>query len=338
MKSVVLTMSIVALAAPAGAQQAMDHSAHMQEMQAQAAPAQPPAGQPPAGQPPAGQPPAGPPAGAPGAAGGRGGPQIDVPWNDAIPPGTAEHAARALKESGRHGEWADVKLADGGVLKSWVVYPERAQKAGVVLVIHDIRGMSDMARAMGDQLAQDGFIAIVPDFLSGKGPNGGGTDELGAGVGQAIQALAPADVVARLNAAMEYGKKLPASNGKTAVIGFCWGGARSFAYAAAQPALDAAIVYYGEAPGSSDNTLETTLANLKAPVVGLYAGNDARIGATVPATQEAMKKLGKTYEVHTYEGAGHGFMFAQGGAAGANLKAAQESWPVVLAALRKNLQ
>ena len=78
-------------------------------------------------------------------------------------PGTAEHADRALKESSRHGEWVDVKLADGGVLKSWVVYPERAQKAGVVLVIHDIRGMSDIARAMGDQLAQDGFIAIVPD-------------------------------------------------------------------------------------------------------------------------------------------------------------------------------
>jgi carboxymethylenebutenolidase len=191
---------------------------------------------------------------------------------------------------------------------------------------------------MGDQLAQDGFIAIVPDFLSGKGPNGGGTDELGAGVGQAIQALTPADVVARLNAAMDYGKKLPASNGKTGVIGFCWGGARSFAYAAAQPALNVAIVYYGEAPGSADKTLDTTLANVKAPVIGLYAGNDARIGATVPATEEAMKKLGKSYEVHTYEGAGHGFMFAQGGAGGANLKAAQESWPVVLAALRKNLQ
>ena len=140
---------------------------------------------------------------------GRGGPQIDVPWNDAIPPGTAEHAARALKESTRHGEWADVKLADGGVLKSWVVYPERSQKAGVVLVIHDIRGMSDMARAMGDQLAQDGFIAIVPDFLSGKGPNGGGTDTLGQDVGKTIQTLTPADINTRLNAAMDTERSCP---------------------------------------------------------------------------------------------------------------------------------
>jgi carboxymethylenebutenolidase len=326
MKSVVLTVSMLAMAASAGAQQAaLDHS-HMHDMQATSAQA-PVAPQAPA----PGQAP-----GAPG--GGRGGPQIDVPWNDAIPPGTAEHAARALKESSRHGEWADVKMADGTVLKSWVVYPERAQKAGVVLVIHDIRGMSDMARAMGDQLAQDGFIAIVPDFLSGKGPNGGGTDSLGTGVGQAIQGLTPADVNARLNAAMEYGKKLPASNGKTGVIGFCWGGSRSFGFAAAQPGLNAAVVYYGDAPGSSDNTQEAALANLKAPVIGLYAGNDARIGATVPGTEAAMKKLGKSYEIHTYEGAGHGFMFAQGGAGGANLKAAQESWPVVLQFLKTNLQ
>jgi carboxymethylenebutenolidase len=316
MKSVVLTVSILAMAATARAQQPADDHAHMHDAQAQAQTAPPPT--------------------APG--GGRGGPQIDVPWNDAIPPGTADHAARALKESSRHAEWADVKMADGGVLKSWVIYPERAQKTGVVLVIHDIRGMSDMARALGDQLAQDGFIAIVPDFLSGKGPNGGGTDSLGQDVGKTIQSLTPADVNARLNAAMEYGKKLPAANGKTAVIGFCWGGARSFGYAAAQPMLNAAVVYYGDAPGSADNTQETTLANVKAPVLGLYAGNDARIGATVPGTEAAMKKLGKSYEVHTYEGAGHGFMFAQGGAGGANLKAAQESWPVALQFLTKNLQ
>src|SRR5437762_4202732 len=165
-------------------------------------------------------------------------PAMDVPWNPAVPPGTADHAARKLKESSRHGEWVDIKLKDGTPLKSWVVYPERPDKAGVVLVIHDIFGMRDMARSLGDQLAQDGFIAIVPDFLSGKGPNGGGTDSLGSGVGQAFQSLTPADVNGRLNAAMDYGKKLPASNGKTGVIGFCWGGARSFGYTAAQPNLD----------------------------------------------------------------------------------------------------
>jgi carboxymethylenebutenolidase len=286
-----------------------------------------------------------PPAGAPAAGappGGRQGapqvPPIDVPWNDAIPPGIADHATRALKESTRHGEWVDIKLKDGKSLNSWVVYPERKDKAPVMLVIFDINGMRELARALGDQLAQDGYIAIVPDFLSGLGPNGGGSETLGAGVGQAIRTLTNDDVNARLDAAMEYGKKLPASNGKTGVVGFCWGGARSFGYAAAQPALNAAVVFYGEAPGSADNTMETTLANVKAPVLGLYGGNDARINMTVPDTEAAMKKLGKSYEPHFYEAAGHGFMFGQAGAAGANLKAAQQSWPTVLAFLKKNLQ
>jgi carboxymethylenebutenolidase len=292
-------------------------------------------------------PPAGAPQGGAPAAPQRGGqpqvPPIDVPWNDAIPAGTVDHAARALKESPRHGEWVDIKLKDGTALKSWVVYPERPNKTGVVLVIHDIGGMRDMPRAVGDQLAQDGFIAIVPDFLSGKGPNGGGTDSLTTGVNQAIQSLTPAEVVGRLDAAMEYGKGLPASNGKTAVIGFCWGGARSFAYAAAQPSLNAAVVYYGDAPGASapgatEDIVAAQLASLRAPVLGLYAGNDARIGATVPVTEAAMKKLGRSYEVHTYDGAGHGFMGQQAGAGGANLRAAQQSWPLVIQFLTKNLQ
>jgi carboxymethylenebutenolidase len=317
MKRVVMFVAALALAAPAWAQMAGG--------QAPGAPGGAPAG--PGGR--AGAPPPAPP--------------IDVPWNDAIPPGTDAHAARALKESSRHGEWVDIKMADGGTLKSWVVYPERADKAGVVLVIHDIFGMRDLARALGDQLAQDGFIAIVPDFLSGKGPNGGGSESLGTGVNQAIQSLTPTDVVARLNAAMEYGKKLPASNGKTGVVGFCWGGSQSFLYAASQPSLNAAVVFYGSAPGTGTNdatvdTVATALTSVKAPVLGMYAGNDARIGATVPVTEAAMKKLGKTYEVHTFEGAGHGFVFAQAGAAGANLKATQDAWPMVLRFYRDNLK
>ena len=261
MKRFVLAAAVLGCASSVSAQQAaVDHSAHMHEAQAAPAAAAPQA-------PPAPQTPPATPGARRRRAADAAGRKSKCPGTTRLPPGTADHAARALKESSRHGEWADIKMPDG-VLKAWVVYPERAQKAGVVLVIHDIRGMSDMARAMGDQLAQDGFIAVVPDFLSGKGPNGGGTESLGADVGKTIQGLTPADVVARLNAAMEYGKKLPASNGKTGVVGFCWGGARSFGYAAAQPALNAAVVYYGDAPGSADSTQETTLANVKAPVLG----------------------------------------------------------------------
>ncbi len=266
-------------------------------------------------------------------------PPITVPWNDRIPPGTPDHVAQALKETTRHGEWVDIKMADGTALNSFVVYPERKDKAGVMLVIHDIRGMSDWARALGDQLAQDGYIAIVPDLLSGKGPNGGGTSTLGSAVGQTIRALTDAEMTARLNAAMDYGKKLPASNGKTGVVGFCWGGARSFGYAIAQPGLNAAVVYYGEVPGSTALVApEDVMAGIKAPVVGFYGGNDARINATLPPTTAAMKKLGKVYEPHIFEGAGHGFLGGQAGAAGANLKAAEQAWPLTLAFLAKHLK
>ena len=224
-------------------------------------------------------------------------------------------------------------------MKTWVVYPERKEKAGVVLVIHDIRGMADWPRALGDQLAQDGFIAIVPDFLSGKGPNGGGTESLGSGVNQAISALPQDEVNARLDAAMDYGKRIPASNGKTGVVGFCWGGSRSFAYAIAQPNLNASVVYYGQVPGSSaESAPEAELAKIKAPVLGLYGGSDGRINVTVPPTEQAMKKLGKAYEPHTFEGAGHGFLGNQAGQGGANLKAAQQAWPLTVAFFQKHLR
>src|SRR6185436_11223546 len=195
------------------------------------------------------------------------------PDNPAIPPDNAASADR-LKGSPRHGEWVDIKMPSGPALKSFVVYPERKDKAPVVLVIHDIFGMGDWARAVGDSLAKEGFIAIVPDLLSGKGPNGGGTEELGQGVGQAIRTLTPDEVNGRLNAAMAYGKSLPASNGKAAVIGFCWGGSGSFNYAIAQPDLSAAVVYYGTPPTKTVDGKQVVdsepLTKVKAPIIGFY--------------------------------------------------------------------
>lgn len=263
----------------------------------------------------------------------------NVQWNDALPPGTSEHVSRALDESSRHGEYVDLPLAGGAPLNCWVVYPERADKAPVILVIHDIRGLSDWARSVADQLAQDGFIAIAPDFLSGKGPDGGGTASLGNQVGQTIRTLTEAEVKDRLDAAMRYGKSLPASNGRTGVLGFCWGGTQSFGYALAQPELGASVVFYGSMPGSSAESVpEERVAQIAAPVLGLYAGNDARINATLPPTIAAMMKHNKTYEFHTFEGAGHGFTSRQDGADGANLRATQQAWPLALSFLRRHLK
>jgi carboxymethylenebutenolidase len=263
-----------------------------------------------------------------------------APDNPSIPPDNGASSDR-LKASPRHGEWVDIKMPSGSPLKSFVIYPERRDKAPVVLIIHDIFGMGDWARAVGDQLAKEGFIAIVPDLLSGKGPNGGGSEELGQNVGQAIRTLTAADVAARLDATMAYGKSLPSSNGRTGVIGFCWGGSQSFSYAVAQPALSAAVVYYGTAPMKTEDGKQVVdadqLIKIKAPVIGFYGGNDSRVTATVEPTTAEMKKLGKTYETHVMEGAGHGFLKGQAQNA-ANAKAAADAWPLTIAFLKKQTQ
>jgi carboxymethylenebutenolidase len=217
-------------------------------------------------------------------------------------------------------------------VRAWIVYPERGDKAPVVIVIHEIFGLTDWIRAVADRLAADGFIAIAPDLLSGKGPSGGGTDAFADrdAVTAAVSGLPLDEVVTRLNAVRRYALALPAANGTSATVGFCWGGAMSFAYAAAQPELSAAVVYYGTPPREP-----ARLAGVKAPVLGLYGGNDARVTGTVDDTRAQMKALGKSYEPHVFAGAGHGFLRAQNAQDGANGRAAREAWPLTIAFLRR---
>ena len=215
-------------------------------------------------------------------------------------------AKHVVDASPRHHEWVNVKSGDH-VVSAFVVYPEVKNKAAAVVVIHEIFGMSDWVQMLADEVAANGSIAIAPDLLSGIGPNGGGTSSLadGTAIGKAIRDLPPDRITADLNAVADYVAKLPASNGKVSVAGFCWGGTQAFRFATNRPSLTAAYVFYGTGPESAD-----AIAAIKAPVYGFYAGNDARVGATVPATQQLMKAAGKSYEPVTYDGAGHGFMRA----------------------------
>jgi carboxymethylenebutenolidase len=260
--------------------------------------------------------------------------------NKDLPPDEA-HAKERLNTSPRHGEWVRIKAGDADV-NSWIVYPERRTKAPVVIVIQEIFGLTDWIRGVTDQLAAEGFIAIAPDLLSGHGPNGGGTEAYPGRdeVTRAVSALAREEVNTRLDAVRAYGLRLPAASGRSATVGFCWGGSSSFAYAVVQPALDAAVVYYGTAPtdaGAAQGAFApaASLANTKAAVLGLYGGADARIGATVPATRATMKELNKVYEVQTFDGAGHGFLRDQMGQSGANMQATDLAWPRTIAFLRK---
>jgi carboxymethylenebutenolidase len=257
-----------------------------------------------------------------------------VPPNPNLPP--ADDAAKgALSASPRHGEWADVKVPGLATpIRTWVVYPERKDKAGVVIVIHEVFGLSDWIRGVADQLAREGFIAVAPDLISGLGPGGGGTDSVPTrdDVVKLVRALTPEDATRRLDAVRQYALALPAANGRSATIGFCWGGSRSFGYASTQPELNAAVVYYGSSPETP------ALATVKAPVQGHYGGDDARVNATIPPAEAEMKRLGKAYEPHVYEGAGHGFLRQQNGRDGANYKATQAAWPATVAFLKAHLK
>src|SRR5262245_59646333 len=230
------------------------------------------------------------------------------PGSNPVLPPSQETAKAALDASPRHGEYVDVPLASSEKpIRTWIVYPEMKNKAGVVLVIHEIFGLSDWVRGVTDQLAREGFIAVAPDLLSGLGPNGGGTESTASrdDAVALIRHLTPEMVKERLDAVRGYATKLPASNGKIGTIGFCWGGGRSFEYAASNPPPQATVVFYGPTPDS------TVLAQVGAPVLGLYGGNDERVNAGLPPAQALLKKLGKPYEVQIYPGAGHGFARAQ---------------------------
>jgi len=247
---------------------------------------------------------------------------------------TARNADRqGVERSPRHQEYVTVTHGNRSV-KAFIVFPEVKNKAPAVLVIHEIFGLSDWVRGVADQLAAAGYIAIAPDLLSGMGPGGGGTAEMGSqdAIVRAISGLPPAQVTADLDAVAGYVSRLPACNGHLAVAGFCWGGGQSFRFATNRRDLKAAFVFYGPPPQS-----EQDLARIQCPVYGFYGGNDARITATVAPTAELMKKAGKNYDPITYEGAGHGFMRAgeAPGATGANKKAHDEAWVRLKSLLRK---
>ncbi len=275
-------------------------------------------------------------------------------------------AKAALAKSPRHGEYVSIKEPSGRVLQAWVVYPEVKDKAPVVVMIHEIFGLSDWAREMADEVASAGYIVVEPDLLSGFGPPmtgmtasdmgkipatapGAGCDPMPCRPGQtnqspngaasapmdhmhmqgdggsafmamspggtsafpdqsavtkAVSSLDPAIVLGDLDAAADYGKKQPSASGKLFVAGFCWGGGKSFAFATHRKDLNSAFVFYGPPPPAD------AMKNIVASVYGFYAGNDARISATIPQTTIDMKAAGKKYEPVTYDGAGHGFMRA----------------------------
>lgn len=256
-------------------------------------------------------------------------------------PASDEQAKATLETSPLHGEWVGVMnvVPSRPRLRTYVVHPVRQTAGPMVMVISDHRGMSDWIRAVGHQLAQEGFTAVVPDLWSGLGPNGGDTesftnaDEMTKAIGQ----LPREEIIRRLQAVWDFGFRLPAITDKSAIIGFGSGGSQSFDFAAGQPTLvapgqpmlNAAVVFDAQPP------MPSALSAIQAPVLGLYAGDDLPLVATIDGTAAEMKRVGKSFESVVFAGASRGFVRDQRGRP-ANATATEQAWPKAVTFLKQH--
>lgn len=245
---------------------------------------------------------------------------------------TVRAASGESATSPRHGEWVMVRTAQGDSVRTWVVFPERTDRAPVVVVVHEIFGLSPWIRGVADQLAAAGFIAVAPDLLTAHDIPGSPLNPDPQAARAAIGSLSADDVHRQVRAVAEHAMSLPSALPRYGIVGFCWGGAVSFEHAVRTPDLGASVVYYGTSPSPG------TLTAVRAPVLGLYGGRDARVNATVPPADSSMRALGKTFRAITYEGAGHGFLRQLDGQEGANRAAADQAWPETITWFRRYLE
>jgi carboxymethylenebutenolidase len=253
--------------------------------------------------------------------------------SEMAPAPSAETALAQLGSSPRHGEWVSIPVPSGDTVRAWVVYPERADNAPVVLVVHEIFGLTHWIRSVADQLAAEGFIAVAPDLLTGEQVPTDATGEPDRNTAtRVIQTLDRDQVHRRIWAAGTWARALPASTERYAVMGFCWGGTVAFEHAARDADLGTAVVYYGSSPAPD------RLLTVEAPVLGLYGGNDARVNATIPAADSVLAAIGRTYGTRIYDGAGHGFLRQQNEPGSPNQVAARAAWSEAIGWLRRHLE
>jgi carboxymethylenebutenolidase len=241
--------------------------------------------------------------------------------------------ASRLDSTPRHDEWVEVRRGDR-VVHTYVVYPQTSRKAAAVVLIHENRGLTDWVRSTADRLAEQGYIAVAPDLLSGTAPGGGRTSDFASedAARQAIGTLPREQVLADLRAVVDYARGIPAADGTVSVAGFCWGGARAWEIANTGAPVAQTFVFYGTGPSDGAG-----VAGITGPVHGFYGGDDARVNATIPASAAAMQAAGKRFDPVTYAGAGHAYMRAGAmpDATPANRAAHDQSWERWLRLLRQ---
>jgi carboxymethylenebutenolidase len=187
---------------------------------------------------------------------------------------------------------------DGSSMRAYLAKPKKISgKIGAVLVIHENRGLNPHIKDVTRRVAKAGYIALGVDALSPLGGTPANEDE-------ARGLFAKLDTVKNVNnfvKGFDYLRSLKESNGKTACVGFCWGGGLANQLAVNSPQLNAAVAYYGRQAEAVD------VPKIKAALMLHYGGLDERVNAGISAYEAALKTAGIKHEIFIYEGANHAF-------------------------------
>lgn len=286
-----------------------------------------------------------------------------VQQDSSLPPSNNAAAAR-LAASPRRREWVKIPWGGGASdsLMAWIVYPQNlgaSSRAPVVVVVHEIFGLSSWVRGVADEFASRGFIAIAPDLASRirGGPTSVELPRDSSGIFR-NPGIPYADRNLGIVAVANYAMSRPNAIQKYGVVGFCWGGQTTWGHAihGGAPGFAGGISYYGAFPFGTPGTTPAggrvnipradSLAKVRVPMMVLNGSRDAGIAAQLPHIDSIMKAQGKSFVSRNYDNADHGFLRAQADPKTprdtanerANVLASKDAWPLTIQFFNQNLR
>jgi carboxymethylenebutenolidase len=204
-----------------------------------------------------------------------------------------------------------IPVADGEI-PGYRAMPGKGKDFPVVLVVQEIFGVHEHIKDVCRRFAREGYLAVAPELYARQGDVSKMADWKQI-IAEVVAKVPDAQVMSDLDATVAWADKSSKGDaGKVAVTGFCWGGRITWLYSAHSPGLKAGVAWYGRLKGEATELQPRypidLSGELKAPVLGLYGGQDQGIPlADVEAMRAALKAAGKPSEIVVFPDAGHGF-------------------------------
>ena len=205
---------------------------------------------------------------------------------------------------------------EGDEIPAYLAHPPGPGPFASVVVLHHMPGFDEATKEITRTFAAHGYTAIMPNLHWRDAP--GASPDDAAAACRAAGGVPDERLVGDVDGATRHLRSLPSANGKVGVIGYCSGGRQAFLAACRLP-LDAAVDCYGAyvvdpPPAGSASTARPVVElapGLSCPLLGLFGAEDTHPSPDETARLEKeLARLGKTFEFHTFQGAGHGFFAA----------------------------